>query len=91
MDFEKVGLRVEKAPCFDGLIGVEVVFFSEFCEGELVLVSGDPAVEGRNWYFDFVFPAHGAYRHVVGVALIVICQCCEDDFWRVGCFWELAV
>ena len=45
MDLEKVRLGVEKTSSFDSLIGVEVVFLSEFGEGELFSVVFDPVPE----------------------------------------------
>ena len=64
---------MEEAPCPDCLVWIEVVFLSEPCEWEFVLVAGYPAVEGSYWYFGFVFSAHGSSGHIKGMALVVVC------------------
>lgn len=91
MCLEEIWLGVEKAPCSDCLVGVEVIFLSQFCEGELGFVAGNPVPKSGHGNFSFVLSAHCSYCHIQGVALVVVCESCEDEFWWVGCFGELAV
>ncbi len=91
MDPEEVGLRVEKSPCLDGLVRVQVVFFTEPGCGELLPITVDPVSKGCQGYFCLVPSAHGSYGHIQGVAHIVVGEGREDEFWWVGCMTELAI
>ena len=91
MDLKEVGLRVKKAPGFYGLVGVEVVFLSEFCEGEFFTIALDPIPKSGHGYFCLVSSAHGSYCHVQGVTHIIIGECGKNESWRVGCVTELAI
>ena len=88
---EEVRLGVEKASSFDSLIGVEVIFLSEFGEGELVLVAGDPVSKGGHGYFCLESSAHCSNCHIQSVALVVVGESCEDELWGIRCFGKLAV
>ena len=91
MDAEEVGLGVKEPSCSDGQVGVEIVFFSKLCEGELVSVAGYPVSKGAHGYFCLVFSTHSSQGHIQGVSHVEVCECREDEFWWVGCMTELAI
>ena len=91
MDSEEEGLLVKESSCFDRLVRVEVIFFSQFCEGQFGSVIFYPIVHGGTGDIDLKTATHCSLRHADCMALVIVCECRQDELWWVGCVWELPI
>ena len=82
---------MKEAPGPDGLVGVEVVFLSEAGCGELVLMLFYPVIQGGAGNLDLETAAHCPLCHADRVTLVIVCECRENDLWRVGRVRKLAL
>ena len=62
-----------------GCVGVDVEFFPESDEGELVLEAFHPVVKCGDWDLGFVLAFHCCLGLLEGVAKVEVCECLEDD------------